>query len=177
MGAQLPNKIMSEKTTRLYELGFILVPATPESEVPAKVDALKNLIKGVGGEVTTEGTPEYIDLAYTMERSVGSKKYKYSQGYFGYLKFETTPESLEALKKALDANLDLVRYILIKTDAQNTIVFKKPKVDPIREDDSEDDEELSDDLEEVELDASAHESLPELSEDIEDEESDEKEAE
>jgi ribosomal protein S6 len=155
---------MSETNTRLYELGFILVPTTPEVEVPAKVEALKTLIKGVGGNATAEGTPEYIDLAYTMERSVGSKKHKYSQGYFGFIKFETEPETLEVLKKALDADLDLVRYILLKTNPENTIVFKKPKMEAKR-DNGVVDEEIIDDIEEVE-DLSAHEALPELSADL-----------
>lgn len=168
---------MSETNTRLYELGFILVPTTPEVEVPAKVEALKTLIKGVGGTATTEGAPEYIDLAYTMEKSVGSKKYKYSQGYFGFIKFETEPESLEALKKSLDAELDLVRYILLKTNPENTIVFKKPKLEAKR-DSGVVDEEIIDDTEDVE-DISAHEALPDLLPEIEttEEVTEEKEAE
>ncbi len=157
---------MSEKNTRLYELGFILVPTTPESEVSSKVESLKTLLKGVEGEVSSEGAPEYIDLAYTMERSVGSKKYKYSQGYFGWLKFETSPEALEALKKALDADLDIVRYILLKTNAENTIVFKKPKVEAKR-DVGLADEDVALDTEEVEEDVAAHEALPDLMPEIE----------
>ena len=156
---------MSETNTRLYELGFILVPTTPESEVPAKVEVLKSLIKDVKGTVTTEGAPEYIDLAYTMEKTVGSKKSKYSQGYFGFIKFETDPESLETLKKALDSELDIVRYILLKTNPENTIVFKKPKLEAKR-DGGVVDEEIIDETEEVE-DISAHEALPELSADLE----------
>jgi ribosomal protein S6 len=157
---------MSETNTRLYELGFILVPTTPESEVPEKVELLKSLIKGVEGSVVKEGVPEFIDLAYTMERSVGSKKYKYSQGYFGFIKFETSPEMLEALKKALDGQLDVVRYILLKTNPENGIVFKKPKIEAKREIEL-DDEDIIDDIEEVEDSISAHEALPELSDDLE----------
>lgn len=156
---------MSDTITRLYELGFILVPTTPEVEVSEKVDALKALIKSVEGSVTTEGAPEFIDLAYTMEKSVGSKKYKYSQGYFGFLKFETAPEALEALKKYLDANLDLVRYILLKTTAENTIVFKKPKLEAKR-DTGIVDEEILEDVEDTDEDLSAHDVLPDLAEEV-----------
>lgn len=158
---------MSEKNTRLYELGFILVPTTPETEVSSKVEALKTLIKGVEGEVTSEGAPEYIDLAYTMERSVGSKKHKYSQGYFGWIKFDSDPEALVALKKALDADLDIVRYILLKTSAENTIVFKKPKVEAKRDLGISDEDLALDDMEEVEDDVAAHEALPDLMPEIE----------
>ncbi|MEK7228208.1 MAG: 30S ribosomal protein S6 [Patescibacteria group bacterium] len=158
---------MTEKTTRLYELGFILVPTIPELEVSQKVDALKSLIKKEDGVVATEGVPEYIDLAYTIERTIGSKKNKYSQGYFGWVKFETTPESLEALKKALDIEEMLVRYLLIKTDAANTITFKKPKIEAKRGDaTSIDDADLASD-ESVDDIIAAHEALPDLLPEIE----------
>ncbi len=160
---------MSEKNTRLYELGFVLVPTTAEPEVPAKVEALKQAIIALEGAVTNEGNPEFIDLAYTMEQTVGSKKNKYSQGYFGWVKFDLAPEALADLKKVLDGNADLVRYILVKTSAQNTVVFKKPKVEPKRDaailDEDLVGEELPDDgiVDDQSLD---HERLPSVAEDL-----------
>jgi ribosomal protein S6 len=125
---------MSQDThTRLYELGYIITPTTTESDVAGVVSSLKQAIEALSGQVTTESTPEFIDLAYTMEKNIGSKKMKWSQGYFGWIKFETDPASLEGLKKVLDGNTDIVRYILIKTSVENTVVFKKPKVDAKRE--------------------------------------------
>ena len=157
---------MSEKTTRLYELGFILVPITPEVEVSQKVDVLKDFIKKVEGTISSEGNPEYIDLAYPMDKVIGSKKSIYSQGYFGWIKFESEPSTLEALKKSFDANEDLVRYILIKTDATNTISFKKPKIEAKR--DMENDE--SDSEEDLDEDVLGHEKLPDLTSDSEEKE-------
>ena len=159
---------MSEKTTRLYELGFILVPTIPELEVPQKVEALKSLVKGEGGVVTNEGTPEYIDLAYTIERTIGSKKNKYSQGYFGFIKFEAEPSALEALKKAFDIEEALVRYLLIKTDEANTVSFKKPKIEAKRGDAAAiDDADLAVDDESVDDIIAAHEALPDLLPEVE----------
>lgn len=159
---------MSEKTTRLYELGFILVPTVPELEVPQKVETLKSLIKDEGGGITAEGAPEYIDLAYTMERTIGSKTQKYSQGYFGFIKFEAEPSALEALKKSFDISEMLVRYLLIKTDATNTITFKKPKIEAKRGDAAViDDADLADDNESVDDIIAAHEALPDLLPEIE----------
>jgi ribosomal protein S6 len=158
---------MSETNTRLYELGFILVPTTVESEVSSKVNALKALITKSEGVVTTEGIPEYIDLAYTMEKVVGSKRSKYSQGYFGFIKFETSPESLEGLKKALDMEEDLVRYILLKTNPENTIVFKKPKLEAKRDMGLVDEDIVDDSTLDVEDEVSAHEALPDLLPDLE----------
>lgn len=123
----------SSEDKRFYEIGYLITPTTAETEVDGVVSTLKNAIAKAEGSVHSEGAPEFIDLAYQMEKEVASKKYKYSQGYFGWIKFETTPESIEGLTKALDGNKDLIRYILIKTSVENTIVFKKPKVDAKRE--------------------------------------------
>lgn len=125
---------MQEETIkRFYELGYLITPTTPEVEVPGEVTTIKNAIEKEGGAVHSEGIPEYIDLAYTMEKTVGSKKSKYAQGYFGWIKFDAEPDTVKALTKALDGNLSLIRYILVKTNVENTIVFKKPKVDAKRE--------------------------------------------
>jgi ribosomal protein S6 len=164
--AQIPNKNMSEKTTRLYELGFLLTPTIPEVEVSNKVENLKSLVVGLEGEVTKEMFPEYIDLAYTIEKTLGSKKSKYSQAYFGFIKFNIEPAKLDALKKVLDNDIEIIRYIIIKTSEANTISFKKPKMEAKRELGLVD-EEAIDETEEVEEIIDAHEALPDLMPEIE----------
>lgn len=157
---------MEETTVRMYELGFLLVPTTPEGEVPARVVTLSDAITAAGGTVKSEGAPEFIDLAYRMEKNVASKKMKWTQGYFGWLKFQAPPETLEVLKKTLDGNTDLIRYILLKTNVENTIVFKKPKGVAVREPVQEEsveafiDETQTDDMKED------HEKLPDLAADL-----------
>ena len=62
---------MSQDThTRLYELGYIITPTTTESDVAGVVSSLKQAIEALSGQVTTESTPEFIDLAYTMEKNI-----------------------------------------------------------------------------------------------------------
>jgi ribosomal protein S6 len=166
---------MSEET-RTYELGYILVPTVPEVEVPEKVTALKTTLEAVEGIVTSEGAPEFIDLAYQIEKNVKSKKMKWNQGYFGWIKFTAGPETLETLKKSFDANLDVMRYLLIKTDAENVVTFKKPKVEAKRDSLSVDEmifseEELAkanEDVKEEPLDdiKEHHEKLPNVEDDI-----------
>ncbi len=156
---------MSE-TIRSYELGFLLVPTMPETEVDQAVKTLTDMIAAVSGEVTYTGAPEFIDLAYKMERSIGSKKFKYSQGYFGWLKFKASPEALESLKKTLDASTDVVRYLLIKTSEANNVIFKKPKIEAKRDNVMLDEELLSDDtLDDSDL-KEDHELLPDVQSDI-----------
>lgn len=157
---------MSEKITRTYEVGFVLAPTIAEAELSGAVATLTAVITKEGGVVVKEQAPEFIDLAYTMEKTIASKKVKCSQGYFGWIKFDATPEAIEAIKKSFDAMVDLVRYIIIKTHVENAVVFRKPKIEAIRplvDDESmiEDEEVVEDDLKED------HEMLPDVAADIE----------
>jgi ribosomal protein S6 len=167
---------MSDES-RTYELGYIIVPTVSENDVAEKVAALKSAITAVQGTVGAEGNPEFIDLAYQIEKNVKSKKMKWSQGYFGWIKFDAAPETLEALKKAYDANEDLARYMLIKSSAENTVIFKKPKAEAKRGGDTVEDvvfseEELAaanEDVVEPEAQEDiqeSHEKLPDLQDDM-----------
>lgn len=159
---------MSEEN-RTYELGFILVPTVSESEVEAKVAELKAAIVAVEGTIGAEGTTEFIDLAYRIEKNVKSKKMKWNQGYFGWMKFTAAPEALAALKKVLDGNLDLMRYMLVKTSAENLVQFKKPKIEARRDSNiSIDDLDVSDEeMPEAEEDKKeVHETLPSVEGDM-----------
>lgn len=154
---------MSETGTRTYELGYLLAPTVSEAEGSSIVEGLKALITKAEGEVKAEGSLDFIDLAYQMEKHVGSKKMKYCQAYFGWVKFDTAPEAIEGIKKTLDLQPDLIRYILLKTSVENTIVFKKPKGEAKREPLPE--ESIEAFVDEVE-DMEDHEKLPDLADDI-----------
>lgn len=176
---------MSDTNTRVYELGYLLTPTIPDTEVDAAVGALKERIVHLEGVICAEGAPEFIDLAYTMEKSIASKKMKYSQGYFGWMKFESSPEAMEVLKKALDGIADVVRYLLIKTSIHNEVIFKKPKVEARREAAVTSGDEGNSSLEETSQEGDDdlkedHELLPDVASDIETapvEEGEEKESE
>jgi len=155
---------MSEET-RTYELSYLITSTTPETEVETVVSALKSEIEKAEGQSIAEGNPDFIDLAYTIEKNVASKKMKWSQGYFGWIKFTAEPEAMEVLKKAYDANTAVMRYMLIKTSAENLVTFKKPKVDARRADlvTGEETELLDEEVsEEAPASLEVHETLPNL---------------
>jgi|GEM_PF-755805 len=118
---------MSETTTRVYELGYLLVPTTPEQEVQAAIEVLTKTLTDQSGVILSQGNPEYIDLAYPMQQRVASKLTTWDQAYFGWIKFELDPANSDAVKKVLDLNQSLIRYLITKTSAENTVVFRKPK--------------------------------------------------
>lgn len=168
---------MSEET-RTYEFSYLVSPIVTESEIESVIDGLKKEIETAEGTIVAEGKPEFIDLAYTIEKVVASKKQKWSQGYFGWVKFTAEPAVMEVLKKAFDANTTIIRYMLIKTSAENLITFKKPKNEARRFDSATDDaifENLEEDEDTAEV-LEVHETLPNLSAEVLEDSADKTEA-
>ncbi len=111
---------------RVYELGFLLSPAVREEDLDSKVDEIKTIITNTGGSIITDGRPEFIDIAYQMDKTIDNKKVKFNQGYFGWIKFTTTPDMIKSIQELMDKNLLIIRFMLTLTVAENTIISKKP---------------------------------------------------
>jgi ribosomal protein S6 len=106
--------------SRVYELGYHIIPAISEEEAPKEAEALKDLIKRNGGVIISEEAPNRIDLAYTMYRTENGKKTKFDSAYFGGIKFEMDQASVHKIKEVLDINKNILRYIIFKTVKENT---------------------------------------------------------
>lgn len=109
----------------VYEVGFHIVPAVSPENLPKEVDAIKAVLGGVGATVISEEFPKLRNLAYTMVKAIGPARHKYDTAYFGWVKYEAAPESMAEVKKSLDANEKILRYIIIKTVRENTIYGPK----------------------------------------------------
>lgn len=126
---------MAKKTTkisevemlepRIYEVGYLLSPAIRDEDLTARLDEIKETLTNLGASFISEGNPEFIDIAYEMVRVIDNKNVRFNQGYFGWMKFEINPAQVEAMKEFLDGNKILIRYILIKTVKENTVISKK----------------------------------------------------
>ena len=79
----------------------------------------------VGGSLVSVGEPKLINLAYPMTKSVADTKKKFTSAYFGWIKFETSQTLMPQIKKAVDANPNVLRYLLIKTVRENTLFTPK----------------------------------------------------
>ena len=110
----------------VYEVGYLMVPTIAEENLGAEVTKFKDSMSEKGAVFVSDEYPKMIELAYEMSRSVDNKKQKFSYGYFGWVKFECTPEETVEIKNMLDKDQSLIRYLLIKTVRENTMSPKKP---------------------------------------------------
>src|SRR5690349_6757897 len=77
----------------VYEIGFHLVPTLTEAQVAAAFERMHKALDKAEATVLAEESPKKISLAYRIERSVAGKREKYTEGYFGFIKFEFPAEA------------------------------------------------------------------------------------
>ena len=124
------EEINQEKSDMLsvYEVSYLLLPSLAVEQVPGKATYIKDMLTRLGGAVISLENPVLIDLAYPMVKVVGTERHKANSGYFGWIKFEMTKGDVEKVKKALDADADTVRYLIVKTVRENTLLNGKMKL-------------------------------------------------
>lgn len=115
----------NEKNISVYEIGYLLVPTFGEESIGSEVTRLKDEIIKFGGVFISDEYPKLIDLAYEMVRTISNKKAKFSQGYFGWVKFELPREEALNLKNVFDQDESIIRFIMIKTVRENTLSPKR----------------------------------------------------
>lgn len=139
---------MSEenKTTdiKLYELSFNLVPTLSAEKASAHFESIKKILSKHKAEITKEANPELINLAYTMIKKINEKNVRFDQAYFGFVVFNATTTAVEEIKLEIDADKNVIRYLLIKTvDDFEHSTNKLPK-DKREEVENESDESVED---------------------------------
>ncbi len=127
-------------TLTVYEVSYILLPSLAVEQVPGIAASQKEMLTKLGGAIISDENPVLIDLAYPMTKVVQTTRHKVSTGYFGWIKFEMAKSGMEAVKKSLDNNADVLRYLIIKTVRENTLLegkmrLRKEEGARIREDD------------------------------------------
>jgi ribosomal protein S6 len=106
--------------SRIYEVGYLIVPSVDESAVEKIVAEIRGPIEKTGGSFIAEGAPSLIRLAYEMTAREGDKNVVYDRGYYGWLKFETSTETAQALEVSLNADAKILRHIIFRTVREDT---------------------------------------------------------
>ncbi len=125
MQVEETNETTEEAKGRVYELGYLLVPTFSEEEVPAAFGNLKELISSFGGMTIADEMPKMIPLAYTMTKIISNLHTKFNTAYFGWIKFTMDSDKVLELKKKLDLDPTMIRFLILKTVKENTIASKR----------------------------------------------------
>src|SRR3989344_4626893 len=95
----------------VYEVSYLLLPSLASEQIPATATSFKEQLSSLGAIIISYEDPVLIDLSYPMTKAVQTVRHKVNTGYFGWIKFEMASRVIESLKKAVDANPDVLRYL------------------------------------------------------------------
>ncbi len=115
------NNIEKEEgNSRVYEVGYLLLPSIPEEKISDLVSAIKKMIAEAKGEIISQGDPQSKTLSYEMVKTIGTKNERFRTAYFGWIKFEMDAENILGLQEKLRATQEILRFLLIKTVREDT---------------------------------------------------------
>ncbi|MCF7835562.1 MAG: 30S ribosomal protein S6 [Candidatus Marinimicrobia bacterium] len=105
-----------DKTNEQYEIGYLLKATLKEEEVSGFLEKLNEEIQKNKGLVTSEGKTKKQTLAYPIKKELSA--------IFGWIKFSLDSQKIENVKKLLDDNSNVLRFLIIKTKEEKQ--RKKP---------------------------------------------------
>lgn len=114
------TKETQNETSRVYEVGYHVIPNTDASNVEGVVNTVREVITKAGGNLIAEGAPQEIKLAYTMFINNQGKNTSYDRAFFGWIKFELDSGLVSDIESALKINRDILRSIVFKTVREET---------------------------------------------------------
>ena len=110
--------------SRVYEVGFHLIPKISEGDVPAEVEKIKKILSTHGASVIAEETPRMIQLSYGMARAATGKREEFTSAHFGWVKFEVNPENITSISSEVAALGSVLRSIVVSTVRESTLSKK-----------------------------------------------------
>ncbi len=116
---------MEDSNSKVYELGYLLVPTIAQEDVPVSYGNLKELVLSLGAEIISDEIPKMIPLAYSMSKVISNVRNKFNSAYFGWTKFTMDAQKVLELKKKLDLDPNFIRFLILKTVKENTIAAKR----------------------------------------------------
>ncbi|MFA5791927.1 MAG: 30S ribosomal protein S6 [Candidatus Paceibacterota bacterium] len=119
------NEIEESSNSRVYELGYLLVPTISQEDVPVIFGNLKETISSLEGVAISDEMPKMTPLAYSMLKVVANVRNKFNTAYFGWIKFTMGTDAVLELKKKLDLDPNVIRFLILKTVKENTIAAKR----------------------------------------------------
>jgi ribosomal protein S6 len=113
---------------RVYEISYFFDNKIEESAALLKAAALKQSIATLGGSFVSEEAPYMREMAYEMIRVVNNVNIRFNEGYFGWIKFDLSADKVKEFEKGIKADEEVVRYLIVRTVAENTVFTKRAPV-------------------------------------------------
>lgn len=144
---------MSEKinkdNTRLYEIGFHIIPKIAEDKVENEYNIIKDLIAKFKGEFVKGSELKKFKLAYTIIKKHAGANERFNESYFAWIKFNMSSDHIIEFKENVEALENVLRFIVIKAvddDEHSTIKIVEEEAEEKRqeEEDLEDSDESED---------------------------------
>jgi small subunit ribosomal protein S6 len=104
---------------REYETVFILDPTLDENQVKEEADKVSNLIKSLGGEVTSAEPPLRKRLAYEIKGR--------TDGYYCLIVFKAEPTSIKELERGFRLNEKALRHIVVVSPRKQPVAAEEEK--------------------------------------------------
>jgi len=114
----------------IYEIGYLLAPTLAEEALAEEVSTFRAVVEKNGGLFISEEFPKMRPLAYTMTVITDTKRTKFDHAYFGWIKFEIERGRLVDIKKDLEKNHKIIRFLLVRTVRESTLSI--PKISAVR---------------------------------------------
>lgn len=105
--------------TRVYELGFHVLPTVGESGSHDVMKELMDLLGNSKGEVLGKGEVAFMELAYPMLKIIDNKRNFFETAYFGWIKFAVAADKIDEIEKMVKARRDILRFLIIKTISED----------------------------------------------------------
>jgi ribosomal protein S6 len=127
---------MSKKATepknseeKIYEVGYHLLSSIAEENIDAEVAKIKTYLSKEKAIIISEEAPKLRPLAYNIKKSFEGVYKTFDKAYFGFIKFELPEEGdIKTIDMALKNNMNVLRYLVIKTERENTMYSPKMTV-------------------------------------------------
>ncbi len=113
--------------TNVYEVGYLVLPSVTEENLPKVVSNISSIIKKAGAEELDSEAPMLEELAYSMSKTIGARKYVVDEAYIGWMKFEAESSQVEGIKLAVDKIEEVLRTLLIKVPRETTFTFAQAR--------------------------------------------------
>ena len=108
-----PSAAPVKNTTPVYEVSFHIIPTVGEDGVPAVLEKVRILLGDA--EIISQTFPTKMTLAYRVERAQAGAREKYTESYFGHIKFAMQRDGITAFTATMRTMDPILRFLIIET--------------------------------------------------------------